>query len=127
MDKCQFFRTKRQRKALLILKCKDFPFKWDSIAESDPVNADGSPHSSESMGNQNAFLKGSDDGVFHFRESCLWTLSIVQCFFLPKNAASRKLGLFPSSRKTKVASTLLGLLERASLSRWVQWLRLSGD
>jgi hypothetical protein len=25
-------------------------------------------------------LKGSDDGVMHFEESCFWTLSIVQCF-----------------------------------------------
>jgi hypothetical protein len=27
-------------------------------------------------------LKGSDDGVMHFEESCFWTLTIVQCFFL---------------------------------------------
>jgi hypothetical protein len=29
----------------------------------------------------NSILKGSDDGVLHLKESCLWTFSIIQCFF----------------------------------------------
>jgi hypothetical protein len=64
-------------------------------------------------------LKSSDDGVLlHFKESCFWTLSIVQCFL--KNTTFRKLDLFPSSGKIKVAPTLLGPLERASLNHWIE-------
>jgi hypothetical protein len=43
-------------------------------------------------------LKGFDDGVMHFEESCFWTLSIFQCFFILKTTF-RKLALFPSSGK----------------------------
>jgi hypothetical protein len=43
-------------------------------------------------------LMGSDDGVMNFEESCFWTLSIVQWFFLLKTTF-RKLALFPSSGK----------------------------
>jgi hypothetical protein len=63
-----------------------------------------------------SILKGSDEGVLHLKQSGFWTLSIVQCFL--RNATFRKLNLFPSSGKMKVAPTLLGPLERASLSHW---------
>jgi hypothetical protein len=42
-------------------------------------------------------LKGSDDGVIHFKESCFTTLFIVQCFSL--KTTFRKLALLPSSGK----------------------------
>jgi hypothetical protein len=32
-----------------------------------------------------SILKGPDDGVLHLKESRLWTLSIVQCFFQKNN------------------------------------------
>jgi hypothetical protein len=51
-------------------------------------------------------LKGSDDGVLHLKESGFWTLSVIQCFL--KNTTYRKLDLFPSSGKMKVAPALLG-------------------
>jgi hypothetical protein len=34
-----------------------------------------------------SFLKGSDDGVMHFEESCIRILSIVQCFLFKKNVS----------------------------------------
>jgi hypothetical protein len=34
-----------------------------------------------------SIMKGSDDGVMHFEESCFWTLSIVQCFFFKNNVS----------------------------------------
>jgi hypothetical protein len=53
------------------------------------------------------------------KESGFWTMSIVR--FL-KNMF-RKLDLFPSSGKMKVAPTLLGPFERASLSHWTTSVR----
>jgi hypothetical protein len=50
-------------------------------------------------------LKCSDDGVLHLKESCFWTFSIVRCF--PQNTTYRKLDLFPSSGKMKMAPTVL--------------------
>jgi hypothetical protein len=44
-----------------------------------------------------SILKGSDDSVMHFEESCFWTLSIVQCFSL--KTTFRRLALLPSSGK----------------------------
>jgi hypothetical protein len=35
-----------------------------------------------------SILKGSDDGVMHFEESCFWTLSIVQCFSFKNNVVT---------------------------------------
>jgi hypothetical protein len=32
-------------------------------------------------------LKGSENGVMHFEESCFWTLSIVQSFFFKNNVS----------------------------------------
>jgi hypothetical protein len=48
--------------------------------------------------NSKYILKGSDDGVMHFEESCFWTLSTLQCFFL-KKTTFRMLALLPSSGK----------------------------
>jgi hypothetical protein len=64
-----------------------------------------------------SILKGFDDGVMHFEESCFRTLSIVQCFFF-KKTTFRKLALLPSSGKKRgrVAPTLWGSLQRASLN-----------
>jgi hypothetical protein len=53
-----------------------------------------------------SILKGSDDGVLLFKESGFWAFSIVQCFLI--NKTFRKLNLFPSSGKMKVAPRLLG-------------------
>jgi hypothetical protein len=65
------------------------------------------------------YLKGSDDGVMHFEESCFWTLSIIQCFF-PLKTTFRKLDLLPSSGKKQegegVEPTLWGPLETATLN-----------
>jgi hypothetical protein len=44
-----------------------------------------------------SILKGCDDGVMHFEESCFRTLFIVQYFSL--KATFRKLALLPSSGK----------------------------
>jgi hypothetical protein len=66
-----------------------------------------------------SILKGSDDCVMHFEESCFRTLSIVQCFSL--KTPFRKLALFPSSgEKGGKRWHLLsgGPLERASLNHW---------
>jgi hypothetical protein len=66
-----------------------------------------------------SILKGSDDAVMHFEESCFRTLSIVQCF--PLKTTFRKLALLPSSGKNGgkvVEPTLCGPLERASLNHW---------
>jgi hypothetical protein len=52
----------------------------------------------------------------NLKELGLWTLSIVQCFL--KNTTYRKLNMFPSLGKNKVAPTLLGPLQRGSLSHW---------
>jgi hypothetical protein len=67
-----------------------------------------------------SILKGSEDGVMHFEESCFWTLSIIQCFFF-KNDVSETDSCFHLRVKTigeGVAPTLWGPLERASLNHW---------
>jgi hypothetical protein len=50
------------------------------------------------------------------KESYFWTLSIVQCFL--KNTTLRKVDLFPSSGKIKVAPTLLVPLEKLASIQW---------
>jgi hypothetical protein len=47
--------------------------------------------------------KGADNGVLQLKKSSFWTVSIVQCFL--KNTF-RKLDLFPSLGKIKVAPIL---------------------
>jgi hypothetical protein len=68
-------------------------------------------------------LKGSDDGILHLKETGFWTLSILEGFL--KNMTFRKLDPFPYSGKKKVAPTLLGPLERASLNHWTTSVRKS--
>jgi hypothetical protein len=57
-------------------------------------------------------INGSDDGVLYLKESVFLTFSIVQCF--DKNTTFRKLDVYPSSVKIKVAPTLLGPLQRGA-------------
>jgi hypothetical protein len=66
-----------------------------------------------------SILKGSDDGVSHLKESGFWTLSIAQCFLKEHNVSEK--GSVPILGTIKVAPTLLGPLERASLNQVIQY------
>jgi hypothetical protein len=67
-----------------------------------------------------SILKGSDDGVSHLKESSgFWTLSIAQCFLKEHNVSEKR--SVPILRAIKVAPTLLGPLERASLNQVMQY------
>jgi hypothetical protein len=65
-----------------------------------------------------SIMKGSDDGVMHFKESCYRTLSIVQCFSL--KTTFRKLALLTSSGKKagKGWNLLCGVPWSQSLDHW---------
>jgi hypothetical protein len=61
-------------------------------------------------------LKGSDDGVLHLKNHVYGLRPSSNVFF---NTIFRKLDLFPSSGKNKMASTWLGPLDKASLNHWI--------
>jgi hypothetical protein len=66
-------------------------------------------------------LKGFDDAVMRFEESCFWTVSIVECFFFKKSFGNWLcFRLQVKKRGGGVAPTLWGPLERASLNHWTR-------
>jgi hypothetical protein len=74
------YSVQRRRLCKLLRTRVDKDLEGDGHSISRALDGIRAGHSTNT--NQESILRGSDDGVMHFEESCFRTSSIVQCFSL---------------------------------------------